>query len=397
MRIPDENLAEVFDRGFTLVEGFLDKATLADAREGLWDIYPRPEAYFADPAAYPDYAQSQFAGLRFFPYPSWALNRVGRLSGPRVDAAERFLQTKEIDCYKIELWAKYAGYAIDYDQVHHRDYRKPHHRVVPRADQLMPQMTCFILLSDVTELDGPTKAVTLDKTRHIPLGITQTNMGEFWQDEVSITGPAGSILIYKTDVFHRGSNFKAPGRSRFVMPVDFKVRGWRWQGKLAWPDRTLNPGWKEAMVRMTPRERDLFGWPPAGDPYWNAPDPQRRGAAHTRASTSGPTLGRAGERRPSRPSGRGWSGGPPSAHPRRACATASGPRPGEHRMASAPMETALTAIARCPPPRHGGGGGDPGRERQRRRTPGGHGFVQGVAPGRSSSARGQWARSAAAS
>jgi len=44
---------------------------------------------------------------------------------------------------------------------------------------------------------------------------------------------AGSILIYKTDVFHRGSNFKAPGRSRFVMPIDFKKRGWRWQGKLA--------------------------------------------------------------------------------------------------------------------------------------------------------------------
>jgi len=21
---------------------------------------------------------------------------------------------------------------------------------------------------------------------------------------------------------------------------------------------------------MTPRQRDLFGWPPAGDPYWNA-------------------------------------------------------------------------------------------------------------------------------
>ena len=23
------------------------------------------------------------------------------------------------------------------------------------------------------------------------------------------------------------------------------------------------------MVKMTPRQRDLFGWPPPGDPYWN--------------------------------------------------------------------------------------------------------------------------------
>ena len=183
-------------------------------------------------------------------------------------AAERFLQTREIDCYKIELWAKYSG-AIDYDQVHHRDYEN-HTIVVPRADQIMPQMTCFILLSDVTELDGPTKAVPIEKTRHIPLGVTRTEMGEFLEDEVAVTGPAGSILIYKTDVFHRGSNFAAPGRSRFVMPIDFKKRGWRWQGKLAWPDRALFPGWKEAMVKMTPRQRDLFGWPPIGSEYWNA-------------------------------------------------------------------------------------------------------------------------------
>jgi hypothetical protein len=134
----------------------------------------------------------------------------------------------------------------------------------------MPQMTCFILLSDVTELDGPTKAVPLAKTRDIPIGINRAKMGEFFDDEVAVTGPAGSILIYKTDIFHRGSNFKAPGRSRFVMPVDFKPRGWRWQGKLAWPDHATTQAWKDAMTAMTPRQRDVFGWPPAGDPYWNA-------------------------------------------------------------------------------------------------------------------------------
>lgn len=266
MRIADAKLAEVWDRGFTVVEGFLDRETLSAAQDALWEIYPTPEAYFADPAAHPKYAKSQFAGLRFFPYPSWALNRVA-VYPDLIDAAERFLQTPEIDCYKIELWAKYAG-AIDYTQDHHRDYEN-HTIVVPRADQLMPQMTCFILLSDVTELDGPTKAVPLEHTRHIPIGRPRTTPGELVEHEVAVTGPAGSILIYKTDVFHRGSDFGAPGRSRFVMPVDFKPRGWRWQGKLAWPDRALFPGWKEAMVKMTPRQRDLFGWPPAGDAYWN--------------------------------------------------------------------------------------------------------------------------------
>jgi hypothetical protein len=266
MRIPDAKLAEVWDNGFTVVEGFLDWDTLQAAQDALWELYPRPEAYFADPGAYPRFAKSQFAGLRFFPYPSWALNRVA-VYPDLIDAAERFCGTTEIDCYKIELWAKYAG-AVDYDQHHHRDYEN-HTIVVPRADQAMAQMTCFILLSDVTELDGPTKVVPVHKTRHIPIGVSQTKMGDFFEDEIAVTGPAGSMLIYRTDVFHRGSNFAAEGRSRFVMPIDFKPRGWRWQGKLAWPDQSLRPGWKEAMVRMTPRERDLFGWPPPGDGYWN--------------------------------------------------------------------------------------------------------------------------------
>lgn len=267
MRIPDARLAEVWDRGFTVVEGFLDAETLSAAQEALWEVYPRPEAYFADPGSFPQYAKSQFAGLRLFPYGPRALNRVP-VYPDLIDAAERFLKTTEIDCYKIELWAKYAG-AIDYDQAHHRDYEN-HTIVVPRADGLMPQMTCFILLSDVTELDGPTKAVPTQKTRHLPIGVAKTKMGEFFDDEVAVVGPAGSILIYKTDVFHRGSNFAAPGRSRFVMPVDFKPRGWRWQGKLAWPNQATSQNWKHAMVDMTPRQRDLFGWPPAGDPYWNA-------------------------------------------------------------------------------------------------------------------------------
>ena len=267
MRIPDANLAEIWDRGFTVVESFLDRDTLSAAQDALWEVYPRPEDYFADPEAHPKFARSQIAGLRLFPYVPQALNRVP-VYPDLIDAAERFLETKEIDCYKVELWAKYSG-AINYDQYHHRDYGN-HTIVVPRADGVMPQMTCFILLSDVTEADGPTKAVPLEFTRDIPIGKPETKMGELFEHEVAVTGPAGSILIYKTDVFHRGSDFKGPGRSRFVMPVDFKPRGWRWQGKLAWPDHAQRPGWKEAMTWMTPRQRDLFGFPPPGDAYWNA-------------------------------------------------------------------------------------------------------------------------------
>jgi len=266
MRVPDKNLAEVWDRGFTIVESFLDPETLKSAQDALWQIYPRPEEYFADPSRHAKFARSQFAGLRFFPYPSWAINRVA-VYPDLVDAAERFLTARDIEIYKVELWAKYSG-AINYDQSHHRDFGN-HTLVVPRRDARHTQMTTFILLSDVTALDGPTKLVPLEFTRNLPLIPRELPFGQFFEQEVSAEAPAGSLLIYKTDVLHRGSDFAAPKRSRFVMLVDFQERGWRWQGKMSWPDHAGRAEMIEAMERMTPRQRDLFGWPPPDSDYWN--------------------------------------------------------------------------------------------------------------------------------
>ncbi len=267
MRVSDAKLAEIWDKGFTVVEDFLDRDTLAAAREAMWDIYPRPEDYFADPDSHPRYARSQFHGVKVFPYPSWDLNRVA-VYPDLVDAAERFLSAKDIEIYKIEMWAKYAG-AIDYDQPHHRDFGN-HTLVVPRADGMRPQMTTFILLSDVTELDGPTKIVPLDRSGDIPTFPKTKALGDHFDREVSITASAGSLMIYKTDVLHRGSDFKGPGRSRFAMLVDFQQWGWPWMGKVSWPDHADRKGMAQAMVEMTPRQRDLFGWPPVGSEYWNA-------------------------------------------------------------------------------------------------------------------------------
>jgi hypothetical protein len=265
MRVSDEKLAEAWDRGFALIEGFLDAETLATAREAMWTMFPKPEAYFADPQAHAKFAASQFAGIRNFPYAEWALNRLPAYPD-LTDAAERFLGATDLEIYKIELWAKYSG-AIDYDQFHHRDYGN-HTLVIPSPERRHTQMTTFILLSDVTELDAPTKLVSIDKTRDRSISQLRTTFGELFDVEEAAVGPAGSLMIYRTDVFHRGSAFKAPGRSRFAMLVDFQERGWPWTGKMAWPNSGNHPGLAEALTRMTPRQRDLFGWPPIGSDYW---------------------------------------------------------------------------------------------------------------------------------
>jgi len=267
MHVSDTHLDEVRERGYTIVEGFLEPALLRAAQDTLWEIYPRPADYFANPQGFTEFTHSQFSGMRYFPYPSWALNRL-TVHPDLVDAAERLCGTTDLDLYKVELWAKYAG-AIDYDQPHHRDYGN-HTLLVPKVDDAFLQMTTFILLSDVTEADGPTKVVPLPQTRDLPLVPRKLAAGEYVDREISVTGPAGSLLIYKTDVLHRGSNFTQPNRARFAMLVDFQPRGRAWTGKMAWPNHALSDHWTDALARMTPRERNLFGFPMPGDPYWDA-------------------------------------------------------------------------------------------------------------------------------
>jgi hypothetical protein len=274
-RISDDVLDTVRSRGFAVVEGFLEPELLDAARTAVFESFPHPDAYFAEPDRYADLVAHPFAGLRVGPLPQWDLNRIA-LHPDLVDAAERFCGTTDLQLYKIELWAKYSG-AVDYDQPLHRDFGN-HTLVVPRRDRRWPQLTTFTLLSDVTEGDGPTMAVPREYGDPYPMWPARLEDDiDLRRHEVPITGPAGSLLLYTTDVFHRGSAMTTHPASRFVLLADYSGRGNPWMGKIGWPDRALRPGWIELIERATPRQRQLLGFPAPGDPYWN--DQTRREVA----------------------------------------------------------------------------------------------------------------------
>jgi hypothetical protein len=264
MRVPDAVLDEVRERGFALVEGFLGPAELLAAQQALWLHFPRPEEYFADPDQHARYGASQFAGVEEFPYRSWDLNRLA-VHPDLVDMAERYLGTTELHLYKVELWAKYGG-AVDYDQPLHRDYGS-HSLVVPRPERRYQQLTTFVFLSDVTEDDGPTCIVPYDAGKDIPYTPLYLPFGSLTESEVRCTGAAGSLLVYRTDILHRGSNITGGRRGRFSLLADYQVRGTTWGGKMAWPKQSPER-WAKFMPQCTVRERDLFGFPRPGDAYW---------------------------------------------------------------------------------------------------------------------------------
>src|ERR1700733_12685732 len=278
MRVPDRCLFGLRERGYLVFEGFLGSEELALAREMLWLHFPRPDEYFSDPAAHAWLATSQFAGIVGGPWRSWDLNRLA-FHPDLLDLAERFLGSGDLRLYEAELWAKYAG-AVDYDQSHHRDFGN-HTLVVPKRSDRATQMTSLILLSDVAEEDGPTKVVPLSVGERVPywpsslvdggtdLAKTYLPAGTFADEEILVTGPAGTLFSYRPDIVHRGSRMTGERSARFTMSPHYDIWGRRWAGRAACPATALGPNWCELIERATPRERLVFGFPAPGDPYWD--------------------------------------------------------------------------------------------------------------------------------
>ena len=94
MRVPDQCLLDLRERGYLVFEGFLDANELAAAQEALWLHFPQPEEYFADAEAHAWLGTSQFAGIIGGPWRSWDLNRL-TFHPDLLDLAERFFSVTE--------------------------------------------------------------------------------------------------------------------------------------------------------------------------------------------------------------------------------------------------------------------------------------------------------------
>jgi hypothetical protein len=129
-------------------------------------------------------------------------------------------------------------------------------------------LTTFIFLSDVTADDGPTRIIPFERGKDVPFTPLYLEFGALADSEVPAVGPAGSLLVYRTDILHRGSNMTGVGSSRFSILADYQARGTTWGGKMAWPKQSPQR-WAKLIPQCTVRERDLFGFPRPGHDYWN--------------------------------------------------------------------------------------------------------------------------------
>ncbi len=276
----------LFDRdGFVVLTGFLTAGQIADAVDDITVEFPTAEEFRldADPERNRRFRE-EFGGITPFPARSTALNLLS--VHPRlIELAQVLLDDEDLRSYSIEFWAKYTG-AADYEQPFHRDYLN-HTVVVPSTEAPPSQVEMFVYLSDVAEDLGP---IALLPRQHAmdtpalpnwyPAGDGQedderpdwmSNQGrpEWYEQEVQAVGPAGTVVVYRIDTFHRGTALRRSGGHRFTIHTNFRRASHDWITRRAWTDRANHgAAWGNFVVAASPTQLRLFGFPHPGHKYW---------------------------------------------------------------------------------------------------------------------------------
>jgi hypothetical protein len=130
----------------------------------------------------------------------------------------------------------------------------------------------FLYMTDVTESENPTSLVSVRETQSIspeyPV-LMPDSAPEIYAAERPAIGVRGSYLAYRSDVFHRGTAFAEPGTSRTVLALAFRNAAHEWIGYDEAQSRANDRGWTRFVERSTPRELELFGFPPPGHEIWD--------------------------------------------------------------------------------------------------------------------------------
>jgi hypothetical protein len=271
--------------GFVILPGYLSHHQLQPAVAELDLMFPsavefHSGSYGAANARFTD----EFGGIDDFPFKSTELSLLSVHQGLIALAAE-LLETDLLRVYSIEAWAKYTG-AADYDQHLHRDYLSQT-MVVPSSDPRYQQVEMFLYLSDVPTDLGPPSFVPRRYTHDLPaipnwfprgddVGIdedhptwlSQRGSPELYEREVSAAGSAGTVVAYANDTFHRGTAMTRPRGVRYTIHVNFRPEGVDWISRHPWQKYTNGPWWHAFILRATPEQLALFGFPRPGHPYW---------------------------------------------------------------------------------------------------------------------------------
>jgi hypothetical protein len=255
------------EEGWALVEGLVptdDVDAVADELARLYggdtfDDYNRASRYGDGTPNGKQFRGTQFDGMRGFP--QHGCRRLNDLFvHPRVvEFARHALADDDLRIYQAAVWGKWAG-AVNYEQPIHQD---GNHSLVPaRMERGYWHLELFLYLSDVDEDCAP--------PRLVPRSQSDVPYNELYDHEVVATGKRGTLMAYRSDVWHRGTDFARADASRFVLVEGFRPAAAEWFSYDAFGRLGNNDTFAKFVRGKSPEDLALFNIPRPGHAFWTA-------------------------------------------------------------------------------------------------------------------------------
>ncbi|HEY1828500.1 MAG TPA: phytanoyl-CoA dioxygenase family protein [Acidimicrobiales bacterium] len=263
--------------GWALVDGLISEAELdavADDLERLFstDTFADYNRLAGIGDGSPEgrlFRATQFEGMRGFPQAGCPTLNDLFLAPRLLEFARLALQQDDIRIYQAAIWGKWAG-AVNYEQPMHQDGN--HSLLPPRMEPGFWHLEVFLYLSDVDEGCAP--------PRFVPRSRSDVPYEQLYEREVAAPGRRGSLLAYRSDVWHRGTNFTRPDASRFVLVEGFRPAQADWFGYDPFPRLGNNGTFRSFVAGKSPEDLALFGVPRPGHVYWNEATVDAMGAQY---------------------------------------------------------------------------------------------------------------------
>jgi hypothetical protein len=255
------------EHGYVIVENFLSDEEIEGARADIDVLRPGWIDFCLDPAKGKPPAWDQPLRSRF-PFPGDHLNAITVHPELRRMAAE-LAGGADLYCEQSDLSLKCMGHPADMDQQMHCDYLN--HTLAYPPDAAEYWQTAYLLYyTDVTAAHAPTAVCS---RQHYPEKILWPSMysrqarPELYANEVKAIVPAGSLLAYSMRTFHRGTPFQDEV-GRAAQFITYAPAACKWLGIVGWGSKAIRPDFARWIGRANTAEREAFGFPPAGHPYW---------------------------------------------------------------------------------------------------------------------------------
>ena len=267
--------------GYAIIEGFLGIEELDAARAELKAILPGWLEFCEDPSRGKpegwERGRIPGRGPMRFPYPGTALNSITLHPALREFAAE-MIGHDDLFCEQSHLSVKCKDHPGDRDQHMHCDFGN-HTLAYPPDDPAYWQTAYLLYYTDVTEDHAPTAVCSWEhypEKLRWPAHYGRGDRPALYENEVKVTGPAGSLLAYSMRTFHRGTLFLGDV-GRISQFVTYAPAAWKWLGITGWSAEANRPEFRSWIEGATPAEREALGFPPPDHPYWT--DETRKGVA----------------------------------------------------------------------------------------------------------------------